>query len=65
MPRKPDPDVEVRILDAADKLLHRGGEKAISMRKVAKLARTNTPAVYRRFREPSNLPSRIPANTRF
>lgn len=51
MPRKPDPDVEARILVAAEKLLHRGGEKALSMRKVAKLARTNTPALYRRFRD--------------
>lgn len=50
MPRKPDPNVEARILDAAEKLLHRGGEKALSMRKVATLAGTNTPAVYRRFR---------------
>jgi AcrR family transcriptional regulator len=50
MPRKPDPRVEQEILDAAGKLLHRGGEKALSMRKVAALAGTNTPAVYRRFR---------------
>lgn len=55
MPRKPDPEVEVRILDAAEKLLHRGGEKAISMRKVAKLAKTNTPAVYRRFRDKKDI----------
>jgi AcrR family transcriptional regulator len=51
MPRKPDPHVEIRILDAAEKLLHPGGERAISMRKVANLAKTNTPAVYRRFRD--------------
>ncbi len=49
MPRRPDPDVETRILDAARVLLHRGGEAALSMRKVATAARTNTPALYRRF----------------
>lgn len=50
MSRQPDPDVEKRVLDAAEKLLHRGGEKAVSMRKVAGAASTNTPALYRRFR---------------
>ncbi|HZR56267.1 MAG TPA: helix-turn-helix domain-containing protein [Terriglobales bacterium] len=55
MPRKPDPRVEQRILDAAEKLLHRGGEKALSMRKVATLAGTNTPAVYRRFRNKNEI----------
>src|SRR5439155_11518067 len=50
MPRHVDPEVEGRILEAARKLWHKGGEKALSMRAVAKAARTNTPAVYRRFR---------------
>jgi AcrR family transcriptional regulator len=50
MPRPIDPRTEKRILDAARRLWHQGGEKALSMRAVAKLARTNTPAVYRRFR---------------
>lgn len=50
MPRQADPDLEVRILNAAEKLWHRGGEKALSMRRVAVAAGTNTPAVYRRFR---------------
>jgi AcrR family transcriptional regulator len=50
MPRQPDPHVEARILDAAQRLVHRGGENALSMRKVAAAAGTNTPAVYRRFR---------------
>src|SRR5713226_4685120 len=50
MPRHIDPEVEERILHAAVKLWRRGGEKALSMRAVAKAARTNTPAVYRRFR---------------
>jgi AcrR family transcriptional regulator len=50
MPRPSDPEVEGRILKAARKLWHKGGEDALSMRAVAKAAGTNTPAVYRRFR---------------
>jgi len=50
MPRQPDPHLEDRILDTAKKLFVRGGEKALSMRVLARAARTNTPAVYRRFR---------------
>jgi AcrR family transcriptional regulator len=50
MPRKPDPYLEERILNAAQELFLRGGEKALSMRTLAKAARTNTPAVYRRFK---------------
>jgi AcrR family transcriptional regulator len=50
MSRNIDPEVEERILQAARKLWHKGGEKALSMRAVAKAAGTNTPAVYRRFR---------------
>jgi len=50
MSRHIDPEVAERILQAARKLWHKGGEKALSMRAVAKAAGTNTPAVYRRFR---------------
>jgi len=50
MPRHSDPELEGRILQAARKLWHKGGEAALSMRAVAKAAGTNTPAVYRRFR---------------
>jgi AcrR family transcriptional regulator len=49
MPRKPDPALEARILDAARKLWIKGGDEALSMRAVARAARTNTPAIYRRF----------------
>jgi AcrR family transcriptional regulator len=55
MPRRPDPDLEQRILDAADALWKRGGERALTMRAVARAARTNTPAVYRRFRDRHDL----------
>lgn len=55
MPRQPDPDLEERILKAADALWKRGGEKALTMRAVARAARTNTPAVYRRFKNRQDL----------
>ena len=51
MPRPPDPALENRILDAARKLWKKGGENALTMRAVARAAGTNTPAVYRRFRD--------------
>ncbi len=51
MPRRADPELEGKILDAAQKLWKKGGEKALTMRTVARAAGTNTPAVYRRFRD--------------
>jgi AcrR family transcriptional regulator len=50
MPRHADPDLENRILNAARILWQRGGEKSLTMRAVARAARSNTPAVYRRFK---------------
>lgn len=50
MPRLPDPVLEEKILDAAQKLW-RKGEECLTMRAVAREAGTNTPAVYRRFRD--------------
>jgi AcrR family transcriptional regulator len=55
MPRHPDPDLEDRILHAADVLWKRGGEKSLTMRAVARAAKTNTPAVYRRFKDRRDL----------
>ena len=55
MPRHPDPDLEERILYAADVLWRRGGEKSLTMRAVARAAKTNTPAVYRRFKDRKDL----------
>jgi AcrR family transcriptional regulator len=49
--RPPDPDLEDKILNAAQKLWRKGGEKALTMRSVARAAGTNTPAVYRRFND--------------
>jgi AcrR family transcriptional regulator len=50
MPRQPDPDLQERILNAAQKLWKKGADQTLTMRAVAKAAGTNTPAVYRRFR---------------
>lgn len=50
MSRRADPELEERILRAARKLWKKGGEKGLSMRKVAKEARTTTPTVYSRFK---------------
>ncbi len=50
MPRQLDPKLEERVLDAAQRLWKKGGARALTMRAVAAAARTNTPAVYRRFR---------------
>jgi AcrR family transcriptional regulator len=55
MPRHPNPDLEERILKAADALWRRGGTKALTMRAVARAAGTNTPAVYRRFQNRQDL----------
>jgi len=55
MPRHPDPQLEERVLHAADVLWKRGGERALTMRAVARAAKTNTPAVYRRFKDREDL----------
>lgn len=55
MPRHPNPELESKILDAAQRLWKKGGEKELTMRKVARAAGTNTPAVYRRFRDRDDL----------
>jgi len=49
MARQPDPDLEDRILHAARRLWKKGAGHALTMRAVARAAKTNTPAVYRRF----------------
>lgn len=55
MPRQLDPNLEERVLRAADGLWRRGGERALTMRAVARAAGTNTPAVYRRFKNRQDL----------
>lgn len=55
MPRKPDSLLERRILSVAYKLWAEGGEHALTMRAVAKAARTTTPTLYERFKDKSAL----------
>jgi len=51
VPRQADPELEQRILEAASRLRAKGGEKALTMRAVAKAAGTTTPTVYERYRD--------------
>lgn len=64
MPRHPDPDLERRILEVASRLWARGGEKALTMRAVAKMAGTTTPTVYERYRHRDDLLSALRIETR-
>jgi AcrR family transcriptional regulator len=64
VPRHPNPDLEQRILGAASRLWARGGEKALTMRAVAKAAGTTTPTVYERYRDRDNLLRALRLETR-
>lgn len=64
MPRHPDPDLEQRILGAASRLWARGGEKALTMRAVAKAAATTTPTVYERYRDRNDILRALRLKTR-
>jgi AcrR family transcriptional regulator len=55
MPRKPDAKLENRILEAAYALWSKRGEKALTMRAVARAAGTTTPTVYQRFEDKRDL----------
>ena len=64
MPRHPDPELEQRILAAASRLWARGGEKALTMRAVAKAAGTTTPTVYERYRDREDILRALRIQTR-
>ena len=64
MPRQPDPELEQRILDAACRLWARGGEKALTMRGIAKAASTTTPTVYERYRDRDDILRAVRLHTR-
>lgn len=55
MPRKADARLEGRIIDAAYRLWSRGGEHALTMRRVAEAANTTTPTMYERFKDKHDL----------
>ena len=64
MPRQADPQLEQRILDAACRLWARGGEKALTMRAVAKAAGTTTPTLYERYRDRADILRALRIQTR-
>lgn len=64
MPRHPDPDLEQRILEAASRLWARGGERALTMRAVAKASGTTTPTVYERYRDRDDILRALRIQTR-
>lgn len=55
MPRKPNVSLEGTIVDVAYRLWSEQGEKALTMRAVARAAKTTTPTVYQRFRDKTDL----------
>ncbi len=55
MPRKPNPNLERTIVEAALNLLHQSGLQAVTMREVAKAAGTTTPTIYERFKDRDHL----------
>jgi AcrR family transcriptional regulator len=64
LPRQADPQLEQRILDAACRLWSRGGEKALTMRAVAKAAGTTTPTLYERYRDRDDVLRAVRLQTR-
>lgn len=64
MPRQADPELEQKILAAASRLWARGGEKALTMRAVAKAAGTTTPTVYERYRDRDDIRRALRLQTR-
>jgi AcrR family transcriptional regulator len=64
LPRQADPQLEQRILEAAGRLRARGGEKALTMRAVAKAAGTTTPTVYERYRDRDDIIRALRLQTR-
>jgi AcrR family transcriptional regulator len=64
LPRQPDPQLEQRILDAACRLWSRGGEKALTMRGVAKAAGTTTPTLYERYHDRDDILRAVRLETR-
>jgi AcrR family transcriptional regulator len=64
LPRQADPQLEQRILDAACRLWSRGGERALTMRGVAKAAGTTTPTVYERYHDRDDILRALRIQTR-
>lgn len=64
MPRRADPEIEHRILDAACRLWSRGGSRALTMRGVAEAAGTTTPTLYERYNDRDDILRAVRLRTR-
>jgi AcrR family transcriptional regulator len=64
LPRQADPQLEQRILDVACRLWSRGGEKALTMRGIAKAAGTTTPTLYERYHDREDILRAVRIQTR-
>lgn len=64
MPRKLDMRLEGRIVDAAYQLWQKKGERALTMRRVARAAGTTTPTLYQRFSDKDDLLSLLRGRAR-
>jgi AcrR family transcriptional regulator len=64
LPRQADPQLEQRILDVACRLWSRGGEKALTMRGIARAAGTTTPTLYERYRDRDDILRAVRLQTR-
>jgi AcrR family transcriptional regulator len=64
LPRQADPQLEQRILDVACRLWSRGGEKALTMRGVARAAGTTTPTLYERYQDRDDILRAVRIQTR-
>ncbi len=64
MPRKADKGLEQRILNAAQRLWRAQGDRGLTLRAVAREARTTTTTVYKRFRNKEELRFALAARIR-
>jgi AcrR family transcriptional regulator len=64
MPRLADKGLEKRILDAAQRLWRSRGDKGLTLRAVAREARTTTTTVYKRFRNKEEIRFALAARAR-
>jgi len=65
MPRKLDPHLEGRIVNAAYRIWRTQGEQALTMRRIARAAGTTTPTLYERFSDKKQLLELLRRRARF
>lgn len=64
MPRTADKGLDLRILSAAQRLWRAQGDRGLTLRAVAREARTTTTTVYKRFRNKEEIRSALAARVR-